>query len=153
MSKLQVDTSVPNEIKMTRAFDAPRRLVMKAMMTPELIKRWQGGVRSTMLSVDVDARVGGTYRYAFRANNGYEFAFSGVYREVSEDRVVHTERFNDDPNEALVTTTFVEHDGATTLTIVIAFPSPEMRDAVLATGMADGAGESYDMLDELLATL
>ncbi len=153
MSKLQLDIDVPNQIKMTRAFNAPRRLVHKAMMTPELIKRWMGGTRSTVLSVEVDPRVGGTYRHVFRASNGYEFAFSGVYSEVSEDRVVHTERFNDDPNEAVVTTTLVEVGGTTTLTIVIAFPSQEIRDAVLATGMADGAGESYDHLEQLLATL
>jgi hypothetical protein len=41
----------------------------------------------------------------------------------------------------------------TTVKWVIAFESKEIRDTVLATGMADGAGESYDELDKLLASL
>ncbi|HVK75337.1 MAG TPA: SRPBCC family protein [Kofleriaceae bacterium] len=153
MSKLQVSAEVPNEIHMTRVFDAPRRLVIKAMSTPELIKRWQGGVRTTVVVAEVDLRVGGRYRTVYRLPDGTEFYFSGVYQEVSDDRVVHTEAFNDQPGEALVITTYAERDGKTTMSVVMRFPSQEIRDQVLATGMADGAGESYDELDKLLASL
>lgn len=152
-SKLNVSTEVPNEIRMTRTFDAPRRLVVKAMTTPELIKRWLGGVRATVVSAEIDPRVGGKYRYAFRNRDGSEFAFVGVIREISDDRIVHSETLEGQPEESLVTTTFVEHGGKTTMTITIAFASQEVRDMVVATGMAEGAGESYDQLETLLATL
>jgi uncharacterized protein YndB with AHSA1/START domain len=153
MSKLKLLTGAPNEIVMERAFNAPRHLVIQAMTTPALIKRWLGGKRAEVVSAEIDYRVGGSYRYVFRPHGAPEFSFTGVYREISEQRVVHSERFNDDPNEALVTNTLTESGGVTTLHIVIAFPSPIVRDMVVGTGMADGAGESYDELEKLLATL
>ena len=154
MSKLKVTTDVPNEIHMTRAFDAPRRLVMKAMTTPETIKRWLGGKRSTVLSADVDLRVGGKYRYAFRTSDGVEFAYGGVFREISDDRIVQTELFEGMPGEpCLVTTTWVEVGGKTEMTIVARFASQAVRDAVIGTGMAGGAAEGYDRLDGLLASM
>jgi uncharacterized protein YndB with AHSA1/START domain len=153
MSKLKVTTDVPNEIHMTRTFDAPRRLVMKAMTTPELIKRWLGGVRATVISAEVDLRVGGKYRYVFRRPDGVEFGFGGVFREIGDERFVQTEAFDGFPGESVVTTTWVEHDGKTTMNIVIRFESQAVRDTVVATGMAAGAGESYDKLEALLASL
>jgi uncharacterized protein YndB with AHSA1/START domain len=153
MSKLKILPGAPNEIVMEREFNAPRRLVVQAMTTPELIKRWLGGVRAVVLSAEVDLRVGGSYRYVFRPHGAPEFTFTGVFREVSDERVVHSERFNDFPSESLVTTTLTENAGRTTVHMVVAFESAEIREMVFKTGMADGAGESYDKLDELLATL
>jgi uncharacterized protein YndB with AHSA1/START domain len=153
MSKLKVTTDVPNEIHMTRTFDAPRHLVLKAMTTPELIKRWLGGVRATVLSAEVDLRVGGKYRYVLRSRQGADLAFGGVYREISDERIVQTEAFDDYPGESVVTTTWAEHDGKTTMHVVVRFESQAVRDAVIATGMAEGAGESYEALDAVLAGL
>lgn len=153
MSKLKLLPGAPNEIVMEREFDAPRRLVVKAMSTPALIKRWLGGVRAQVLSAEVDFRVGGSYRYEFRPEGAPDFTFTGVYREITDDRIVHTEKFNDFPSESVVTITMTERAGKTTLLMVSAFESAEIRDMVLGTGMADGAGESYDKLDELLASL
>jgi uncharacterized protein YndB with AHSA1/START domain len=140
MNKLKLLPGAPNEIIMERTFDAPRRLVLKAMTTPELIKRWLGGVRATVVIAELDLRVGGRYRNVFRLPNGHEFTFSGVYREIADDRLVHTERFDDHPAESVVTITFTETAGKTTVHMVIAFESQEVRDMVFATGMADGAG-------------
>jgi uncharacterized protein YndB with AHSA1/START domain len=88
-----------------------------------------------------------------RRPDGVEFAFGGVYRELSDERAVHTEKFDDYPSESVATTTWTERNGKTTLRIVIAFESQAIRDIVLATGMTDGAGESYDQLDAVLASL
>lgn len=153
MSKLKLLPGAPNEIVMEREFNAPRRLVVKAMSTPELIKRWLGGVRAEVVNAEVDFRVGGSYRYDFRCPGAPDFTFTGVYREISDDRIVHTEKFNDLPNESVVTITMTERAGKTTLRVVSAFESAELREMVFGTGMADGAAESYDKLDELLATL
>jgi uncharacterized protein YndB with AHSA1/START domain len=104
-------------------------------------------------SVEVDFRVGGKYRYVLRPRRGPEFGFGGVYREISDERIVHSEAFDGYPGESLVTTTLVERDGKTTLTVVVRFESQAVRDAVVATGMAQGAGESYDALEAVLAEL
>jgi uncharacterized protein YndB with AHSA1/START domain len=148
---LRMLDGAPNEIVMEREFAAPRALVHRAMTEPALVKRWQGNSRSELTSVDIDARPGGTYRYVYTMPNGGSFSFTGTYREVSAARTVHTERFNDMPDEAVVTTTLTETAGKTTMRVVMAFPSAEVRNMVLKTGMADGAVESYDNLDNLLA--
>jgi uncharacterized protein YndB with AHSA1/START domain len=154
MSKLTVTTPAPNEIHMTREFDAPRRLVMKAMTTPELIKRWLGGVRAEVVSCEMDMRVGGRYRYVFKSHrDGHTFGFGGVIKEIGEDRVVQSESFDGYPGEAIVTTTWVEHAGKTTMKLVIVYESEMVRDTVLQTGMTQGAGESYDHLEKLVASL
>lgn len=153
MSKLKVLDGATHEIVMQREFDAPRHLVIRAMSTPALIRRWYGGVRAEVLEVDVDYRVGGSYRYVFQPHGGEPCQFTGTYREISDDRVVFTERFNDLPEESVVTTTLTETGGKTTLHLVISFSSAAIRDMVAGTGMAEGAGESYDKLEELLATL
>lgn len=153
MSKLKVLTGAPNEIVMEREFNAPRRLVVQAMSTPDLIKQWLGGVRAEVVVAEHDLRVGGTYKHVFKLPDGSTFQFTGVYREVSDDRIVHTEKFDDNPAESVVTITLTERAGRTTLHMVVAFANAEIRDMVFGTGMADGAGESYDKLDELLAGL
>jgi uncharacterized protein YndB with AHSA1/START domain len=153
MKKLIVSTDVPNEIHMTRTFDAPRRLVIQAMTKPELIKRWLGGKRSTVESVAVDLRVGGRYRYEFGLPNGGGFAFFGEYREISDDRIVYTQTMDGQPGQIIVTATFDEHDGKTTMKVVLTCESQMVRDMIVATGMADGAGESYDELEKLVQSL
>jgi len=135
-------------------FDAPRRLVIQAMTRPELIKKWVGGKRASVPAIEFDARVGGRYRYQFKnVRDGSEFALSGVIREITDDRIVMTQAMEGQPGEAVVTTTYVEANGKTTLTLAIAFPTKEIRDMVAATGMADGAGESYDVLETVIASL
>jgi uncharacterized protein YndB with AHSA1/START domain len=153
MSKLKLLDGAPNEIVLQREFNAPRRLVIQAMTTPELIKRWLGGVRATVVIAEIDLRVGGRYRNVFRLPNGHEFSFTGLFREISDERTVHSEKFDDNPSESLVTTTLTEANGKTVMHMVIAFESKAVRDMVAGTGMAEGAGESYDKLDELLANL
>ena len=153
MTKLQVSTDVPTEIHMTREFDAPKRLVLKAMTTPELIKRWLGGLRAEVTAAEADLRPGGRYRNAFRTHSGFEFAFVGTYEEISDDRIVFREQFEGQPGESHITSTFTEVGGKTTMKMVMRFPTQEMRDMVLKTGMTDGAGESYDCLEKLLQQL
>lgn len=153
MSKLKVLTGAPNEIVLEREFDAPRHLVVRAMTSPELIKKWLGGVRAEVVVAEHDLRVGGTYKHVFKLPDGHTFQFTGVYREVTDQRIVFTEKFDDNPAESVVTMTLTEAVGRTKLHMVIAFDTQEIRDMVAATGMAEGAGESYDKLDELLPTL
>lgn len=149
---LEVVIDVPTEIKMVRTFDAPRRLVIQAMTTPDLMKRWMGGKRAIVTGAEVDFRVGGKYRHAYRTHDGFEFAFVGTFLEIAEDRIVMTESFEGQPGEARLTTTYVERNGKTTMTVVMSFPTREARDAVLETGMTTGAGESYDELNKLVTS-
>ncbi|MCL2450573.1 MAG: SRPBCC domain-containing protein [Polyangiaceae bacterium] len=158
MKKLVVTADVPTEIKMTRTLDAPRRLVEQAMTRPELLTRWLGNSYSPLVSAEVEFRVGGAYRHVYRRSGDHvEFAFVGTYREIGDGRWVTVERMEGAPGEAVITTTLVETrvDGVTktTLTAVMAFPTQQVRDMVLATGMEKGAAESYDNLERLVTSL
>jgi uncharacterized protein YndB with AHSA1/START domain len=78
--------------------------------------------------------------------------WGGTFKEiVGEERIVHTESFDDYPGEALITAVWTEAGGKTTLTLTMLLASKEMRDAIIATGMEHGAAGSYDRLAEMLA--
>ena len=143
------------QILITREFDAPKHLVYKAWTTPELIKRWWAGDRGEVTIAEVDLRVGGRWRYVMIANGGFEVAFHGEYREViPNERVVSTETFEAFPDvEAVVTYTFTERDGRTTLTMFVQHPNQETRDLHINSGMEGGMNEAMDHLQLVAASL
>jgi uncharacterized protein YndB with AHSA1/START domain len=143
------------QVLITREFDAPRRLVYKAWTTPELIKRWWSGDRGEVTIAEVDLRAGGTWRYVMTANGGFEVAFHGEYREiVPGERIVSTEIFEGMPDaEAVVTATFTENDGRTTLTMLVQHATREQRDAHINSGMEAGMQESMDHLEQVAVSL
>lgn len=153
--RLTVTTPSDREIQLTRVFDAPRRLVFEAFTHPEHVARWYGCRGYTCPVCEIDLRVGGSYRYVARGPEGEEFGVRGTYREIaSPERLVCTETFHAFPdNEAVITMTLHEHEGKTMLSATIAYESSFVRDAVIASGMARGAGETYDRLAELLLHL
>lgn len=144
------------ELVITSVFDAPRRLVFEACTRPEHVRRWWGPRRFTMTVCEIDLRPGGAWRYVLRDNEtGREDAWSGVYREiVPPDRVVNTEGWEGLPgHDYVVTTTFAERDGKTTVVNHLLYDSVEDRDGHVQSGMEPGMRESIDRLGELLATL
>lgn len=148
---LQVTTPTDREIQMTRVFDAPREMVFDAFSKPELLKRWFGPRGWSLVVCEVDFKVGGTFRFVMRGPDGKDMGMRGVYREISAPvRSVHTESFDDYPGESQVTATLDEQAGKTTLTVTVLYPSKEVRDIVINSGMEHGAAESYDKLAELL---
>src|SRR3984893_9894403 len=151
---LKVTMPTERQIVLTRVFDAPRSLVFDAFTKPELLKRWFGPRGWSLAVCEVDLKVGGTFRFVMRGPDGKEMGMRGVYREiVPPERSVHTESYDDYPGESQVTAVFVEQGGKTTLTATVLFPSQEVRDAVIKSGMEHGAAESYDKLAGLLPSL
>lgn len=155
---LQITTPTDRDIVMTRAFDAPRRLVYDALTKPELVRRWLLGPDGwTMPVCEIDLRVGGAYRYVWhRPRDNKDMGMGGVFREiVAPERIVATERFDDAwyPGEALNITVLAEQGGKTLLTQTSRFESREARDTALKSGMETGVETSYDRLEEVLASL
>jgi uncharacterized protein YndB with AHSA1/START domain len=147
-------TSTPSdvEITMTRLFDAPRHLVFEAMTKPEHVKRWWGLLddRYSVPVCEIDFRVGGAWKFVGHGPMG-EAAFYGVYREIdAPERVVFTEIFAPFPDvESVVTSLLTEENGKTRLTVTARYPTREVRDMVLGTGMERGAAISYDHLEDV----
>ena len=152
----EVTTPSEEEICLTRLFDAPRRLVFEAMTRPEHVKRWWGrlGEGYSVPVCEIDLRVGGKWRFVNRHPGG-EATFHGEYREISSPgRLVFTETMEPHPEPgSVVTAVFTEEAGKTRLTVTARYPSREVRDIVLGTGMSRGAGISYDRLEDLVAEL
>jgi uncharacterized protein YndB with AHSA1/START domain len=153
----RVTTPSDFEIELTRLFDAPRHLVFAAMTTPEHVKQWWGRLNDgySVPVCEVDLRVGGKWRFVNRIPSGKLVAFNGVYREIARpDRLVYTEIFEEFPDtESLVTTAFTDEAGKTRLTVTARYPSLEVRDIVLKTGMEKGAAISYDRLEDVVGLL
>jgi uncharacterized protein YndB with AHSA1/START domain len=154
---VQVTTPSEREVAVTRRFDAPRRLVFRALTTPDLLKKWMHGPNGwTLVACDVDLRPGGAFRYVWRKSNGREMAVGGVFREIDPpSRIVHTELFDEDwtGGESVVTTTLEERAGTTTMTVTMLYVSKAARDAALKTGFTSGMEEAYDTLATVLATV
>src|SRR5258705_1170956 len=154
-STLKIATPTEREIVMTRDFKAPRSLVFDAMTRPELIARWYGPVGWSLVVCEIDLRVGGTWHFVSRRPDGKQIGQRGVYREIAPpERIVNTESWDDwNPGEVLVTVVLVEHGGTTTLTNTLRFPTKEVRDMLIKSGMTNGAAEMYDNLAECLASI
>ena len=138
----KVTTPSDREIRMTRLFDAPRDLVFGAMNTPEHIKSWWGQLGDGLFGSRVRGRPAPGWRVALRQPhpNGELVTFYGVYREIdAPDRVVFTEIFEPFPDaESVVTRPLTEENGKTRLTVDVEYPSTEVRDMVLKSGMEQG---------------
>ena len=151
-----VTTPSDQEIRMTRLLNAPRQLVFEAMTRPEHVKRWWGclGDGYSVPVCEIDLRPGGRWRFVNRHPKG-EAAFHGEYREVTPPgRVVFTEIFEEFPDvESVVTAELSDEGGKTRLTATVWYPSTEVRDMVMKSGMSTGAGISYDRLEDLVAEL
>jgi uncharacterized protein YndB with AHSA1/START domain len=148
------------QILITREFDAPRHLVYKAYTTPDLVRRWWHANRGELTVVEIDLRVGGTWRYVAMTPDGTEVGFHGEYREiVPNERIVSTEVYEgawqpEGPEQGtLNTATFAEADGRTTLTILVEAPSKEIRDAIIESGMEAGMQDALDLLEEAAVSL
>ncbi len=152
-SRTTVERKSERELVVTRIFNAPARLVYEAWTKPDLFKRWwvPKSMGMSLLSCEMDVRVGGRYRLEFRHEASEAVAFFGTYKEVTpHSRLVWT---NEESDEGSVTTvTFEEKGGKTLLVLHELYPSKEALDAA-GTGAAEAMVETFEQLDELLVTL
>jgi uncharacterized protein YndB with AHSA1/START domain len=152
-NRTTVERRSERELVVTRTFNGPARIVFEAWTKPELIKRWwvPKSMGMSLLSCEMDVRVGGTYRFVFSHDAAEPMAFFGRYIEVTpHSRLVWTNEERDDG--AVTTVTFEEQDGKTLLAMHELYPSKEALDAA-GTGAADATVETFAQLDELLVTL
>ena len=156
--KATVTLPTDTQIRITREFDAPPRLVYKAYTTPELVKKWWSAKRGEVTIAQIDLRVGGKWRFVMIADGGFEVGFHGVYKEiVPNQRLVSTEVYegipNADDNGSLNTLTLSEKNGRTVLTVLCEYYTQEVRDMVIQSGMEGGMQDAFDLLEETAQSL
>ena len=150
-NRTTVERTSEREIVVTRTVDGPARLVFEAWTKPELFRQWwvPKSLGMTLLSCDMDVRVGGSYRLEFAMGDS-QAAFFGTYQEVTpHSRLAWTNEEGDEGS--LTTVTFAEEGGRTLLAMHELYASKEALEA--AGGASDAMGESFEQLDELLVTL
>jgi uncharacterized protein YndB with AHSA1/START domain len=129
--------------------------VFEAFTRPELFKQWwvPKAFGPSLLSCELDVRVGGAYRLVFSHDGSEPMAFFGKYIEVTpHSRLVWTNDEGDDGG-AVTTVTFEEAAGKTWVVVCDLYPSKEALDAAIASGSTGGLSETLDQLDELVVTL
>jgi uncharacterized protein YndB with AHSA1/START domain len=153
MPELQI-TVVPNQplVSITREFDAPLELVVRAHLDPELVAQWWGPRGTEIVIERYEVRDGGRWRVIHRDADG-EFAFYGVFHGTpSADGIVQTFQY-EGALPSLQALTFEGREGRTIVRTTAAYLSVEARDAMVEAGMASGVDEGYTRLDELLGRL
>jgi uncharacterized protein YndB with AHSA1/START domain len=155
-NRTTVERKSERELVATRTINGPARIVFEAWTRPELFKRWwvPKSMGVSLLSCELDVRVGGKYRLAFGNDASTAMEFFGRYIEVTpHSRLVWT---NDESDEGgpVTTVTFEENGGQTLLVVHDLYPSKEALDAALASGSSmDAMPETLEQLDELVVAL
>ena len=155
-SRTTVERASERELVVTRTFNGPARIVFEAWTKPELLRRWwvPKSCGESLLSCEVDARAGGTYRFVFgHAASEQPLEFFGRYIEVTpHSRLVWT---NDEGGEggAVTTVTFEERGSKTLVVMHDLYQSKEALDGAIASGSTSGFSETFGQLDDLLVTL
>lgn len=142
------------ELVVTRTVNGPARLVYEAWTKPELFKRWWApkSFGLTILSCEMDVRVGGGYRLVFAAEPE-PMAFFGKYLDVKPNSRLSWSNDEGGENGQITTVTFDEKGGRTTIVMHDLYPSKEALDAAIESGSTSGMNETFDQLEEFVATL
>ena len=146
-----VERKSERELVVKRTINGPARIVYEAFVRPELFKQWwvPKSFGLTLLSCELDVRVGGKYRLVF-SHEASEMAFFGRYIEVTPNsRLVWTNDEGDDGGP-VTTATLEERDGKTLVVVHDLYPS---KEALEASGSMDAMDETLDQLEELVVTL
>ena len=155
-NRTMLERTSERELVVTRTFNAPARIVFEAWTRPELFKRWwvPKSTGMSLLSCDMDVRVGGAYRLVFRHDAFPEpMAFFGRYVEVTpHSRLVWTNEEAEGGGQ-VTTVSFEERGGKTLVVVHDLYPSKEALDGAIASESTGGFGEQFEQLDELLITL
>ena len=153
-NRTEVERKSERELVVTRTVNGPAHLVFEAWTKADLFRRWwvPKSYGLTLLSCDMDVRVGGRYRLVF-SHQGSTMDFFGTYREVTpHSRLVWTNE-EADGGETVTTVTFDENAGKTLLVVHDLYPSKEALDAAIASGSTGGMPETLDQLEDLLVSL
>lgn len=145
------------ELFITREFDAPRPLIFRAHVDPDLYVQWLGPRGYEMVLETFEPYSGGRYRYIHKDHDGNEYGFHGVFHEISEDLMIQTFEFEGLPERGHVILDAMKLEelpgGRTRVTIQSVYRSVEDRDGMIQSGMERGVNEGYERLDEVVEKL
>lgn len=155
----RTDILSDTRIRISRVIHGSVEDVWRAHHEPELLPQWMLGPDGwTMPVCEVSTEVGGKYRYEWASDDGTaRFGFEGEvvefdppHRSVTTECFVGPEGLHS-PETTTNELTLTPQESGTLLSVVITYPSADVRDTVLATGMTEGMEASYARLERVLA--
>jgi uncharacterized protein YndB with AHSA1/START domain len=153
----RADESIADrEVIITRVFDAPARLLFEAYSKPEHLRRWFGPKGWPLTLCEMDFWKGGRFRFAMTGPDGKQNTpFGGEYLEIVPNRKIVYDNGFETPGaeKMIVTMTYDEAGGKTTLTIHTLFASVGMKNEHVGGGFVQGVGSGLDQLADLVAEM
>jgi uncharacterized protein YndB with AHSA1/START domain len=149
----------------SRRIPVPARHVFAAHASAEQIAKWFGPVGYPVTQCTYDFRVGGAWRMIMTGPDGVDGPpFGGTFLDIVPDRRIgYTNGFEDEvggtmqlqnaQEKMVITTSFDEEDGVTTITVSTLFPSVAAREEFLRIGMHEGMSSGFDQLELVAADL
>ena len=141
-----------NEIKITRNYNAPVKLVWDAWTDPDQVAQWWGPRGFTITTHSKDLRPGGHWSYTMHGPDGVDYENKTFYHEVEKySRLVYDHGGNDDrPPMFRVTVQFAEVNGKTKMDMTMALPTPEAAEETRKLIQKAGGNSTWDRLAEYL---
>ena len=129
------------ELRLAVTVEAPRQRVWEALVDPEQVARWWGPAGFTMPAAELDARVGGVYRFTMQPPEGEAFLVEGEFLVVEPpERLSYTFRYDrpdPDDQETVATLTLLEAGDATRIELVQGPFRTEARRELHDAGWSD----------------
>src|SRR5579872_5762716 len=141
-----------NELKITRMYDAPLRMVWDAWTDPEQAAQWWGPRGFTLTTHSKDFRTGGTWKYTMHGPDGVDYPNTSRHLEVEKhSKLVYDHGGHEDrPALFRVTVLFSEVDGKTKMDMTMALPTPEAAEETRKFIKKAGGDATWDRLAEFL---
>jgi uncharacterized protein YndB with AHSA1/START domain len=130
---------------LTRTFDAPRDIVFDVFTQPEYVAEWWGCEGSTTIVHMLDVRTGGSYHIDVRLPDGTVSTSRGTYSDVMPGK-----RIVSSDGVATHSITFEEHDGRTTVALLVTFSSAAALEHAKNLGVQSGIARSWDTIERIL---
>lgn len=144
------------EFVITRVFDVPARFLFAAYSTREHLMKWFGPKEWPVSLCELDFRVGGKFRMQMTGPGGQKNTpFGGTYREIVPERKIVFDNGFEEPGaeRMVVTVTFDEQGGKTTLTMHTLFDTVKMKELHLGHGFDEGTNSALDQLGDVAREL
>jgi len=141
-----------NEIKITRIYDAPVKIVWDAWTDPKQVAQWWGPRGFTLTTHSKDLRVGGSWHYTMHGPDGTDYINKTKYFEVEKySRLVYDHGGNDERAPLFrVTVLFSESKGKTKMEMSMLLPTPEAAEETEKFIKKAGGNSTWDRLAEYL---
>jgi uncharacterized protein YndB with AHSA1/START domain len=141
-----------NEIKITRIYDAPVKIVWEAWTDPGQVAKWWGPRGFTLTTHSKELKPGGHWNYTMHGPDGIDYPNQTLYKEVEEYKKLVYDHGKNDEQPALfeVTVNFSEVNGKTRMEMSMKLPTPEAADETRKFIKKAGGDSTWDRLAEYL---